>query len=259
MKRIICIGDSHASFFSGMDRIQPEYPCPAKNMIQALESVRLGPVLAYSLHKNGTTNKGREKLFEKIRECDRDTSSILFCFGEIDCRNHLLKQSEENKRSLEDVVGECVAKYFDVILEIKNMGFEVLVWNVIPTSSLNQNPEYPHYGSHVQRNRCTRYFNSYLGEYCRKNGIVFIDIFDKLVRRDNHTREYFFFDGIHLGQLAMPYFIGRIKRSHPYVTIKLGRKISLFFSFLKTCTIYYLRKVKNLGKSSSNFFSLNKI
>lgn len=55
---IYCIGDSHASFFSGYDRIQPSWPNKSTNKFSFLKNYRLGPVLAYNLCSFKTRSRG---------------------------------------------------------------------------------------------------------------------------------------------------------------------------------------------------------
>jgi len=205
----------------------------------------LGAVLAYSLHREGTQNRGREKLFEILSHSDPAGSSIVLAFGEIDCRWHLLKQAETRSLALKEVVTECVDKYFQVILEVRNLGFETMVWNSIPTTYEGTNPDYPHYGTHLQRNECTRLFNGLLAERCKKEKVFFIDIFDKLVDRKNYTKAYYLFDGAHLGQLAMPFFIKRIRALYPHIKLPSGGKVKWYYHFAQ---IYTNRKFIDLKR-----------
>jgi hypothetical protein len=236
MKKLVCIGDSHASFFSGEDKIQLEFPESSNNKIPFLEGVRLGAVLAYSLHKNNTQTHGREKLFEILSTVDNSEAAIVLCFGEIDCRFHLLRQAEMRGCSLTQVVSDCVGKYFQVIMEVRDRGFEVLVWNSIPSSYDSNNPEYPHYGTHLQRNECTMLFNKLLGEKCKEKGIFFIDIFGELVDKGKFTKRHFLFDGVHLGQLAMPFFLKKIGTFYPHLALSplktLGWRLNIVRVFL---------------------------
>lgn len=236
MKRLLCIGDSHASFFSGEDKVQPQYPVPSVDHIPHLEGIRLGAVLAYSLHREGTQNLGREKLFEILSRTNPADTDIILCFGEIDCRFHLLSQAESRSRPLEEVVADCIDKYFGVIMEVKNLGFNVLVWNSTPTAYVTTNPEYPNHGTHLQRNGCSRMFNERLAGRCEKENISFIDIFDHLVDKRNYTKEYYLFDGIHLGQLAMPHFIKKIRHLYPHITPPAVGRVSWSYRFLQVYT-----------------------
>ena len=63
-----CIGDSHASFFSGRDRMCPKWPeGDAKSRLPFFRYYRLGPVLAYNLGTPGTASRGHERLTELLQ------------------------------------------------------------------------------------------------------------------------------------------------------------------------------------------------
>jgi len=64
---INCIGDSHASFFSGFDCIIPEWPQNGNCYFKNIKAYRIGPVLAYSLHKRW--HKGGRLLFKIEDKC----------------------------------------------------------------------------------------------------------------------------------------------------------------------------------------------
>ena len=233
MKSLVCIGDSHASFFSGEDKVQPQYPEPSQNHIPYLAGIRLGAVLAYSLHREHTQNQGREKLFEILSRTDPAATDIILCFGEIDCRFHLLRQAE-SRPPLEAVVADCADKYFQVIMEVRRLGFQVMVWNATPTSYTETNPEYPNHGTHLQRNNCTRLFNRLVAERCEREQIRFIDIFDHLVDKRNYTKEYYLFDGVHLGQLAMAHFARLIRQQYPHIQPPGTERIDWYYRLAAT-------------------------
>lgn len=217
---IYCIGDSHVNFFSGQNKIQPLWPNPSNDILPFFRTFRLGAVLAYNLCEYGTRKKGRELLFVLL---GRDVpiqsravppeSKVLLCFGEIDCRAHLLKQAELQKRDILSVVEECVERYFSVISEIQQLGYEVFVWNVIPSSRYDSipNKEFPVYGTCLDRNHVTHLFNDYLMDLCMSAGVKFISIFDELVDEYRLTRIEYYFDFIHLSQKAMPLALAKIE------------------------------------------------
>lgn len=245
MKRLVCIGDSHASFFSGENKIQPEYPGTSVNKIPNLEGVRLGAVLAYSLHKNNTSSRGREKLFEKLATLDPNNDGVMLCFGEVDCRCHLIKQSDIQGHDIRSIVEECVDKYFQVVREVKQLGFKVFVWNVIPTSYDDLNKEYPHYGSHRERNKSTVLFNQLLEEKCHTEGIYFVSIFNKLVSWKYYTKGYMLYDGVHLGQVAMPYFFTEINRVYPGIELGSVNKSKWYGDLVREIAKYSVARIEN--------------
>jgi len=137
----------------------------------------------------------------------------MLCFGEIDCRAHLLKQTEIQKRSLSEVVKECVERYTSVVREIMNMGYEVLIWNV-PASTrddLARVPEFPTYGSCAERNKVTGLFNHELERWCAANDAVFVSIFDQLVDENGLTKTEYYMDPVHLSQRAMPLVLEKLR------------------------------------------------
>src|SRR5680860_980256 len=104
MPIIHCIGDSHANFFSGNDRMQPAWPKKAMNRIPFIKSYRLGPVLAFNLCKLGSTTMGRENIFALLFGTIPPGSMVMLCFGEIDCRTQLVRISSLQGLPIEDVV-----------------------------------------------------------------------------------------------------------------------------------------------------------
>ena len=215
-KPICCIGDSHANFFSGLDGIQPAWPAPAENALPFFRVIYLGPVLAYSLYHYRSKSRGRENLFKAIRKIPVH-SKVLLCFGEIDCRNHILRQAELQKRDIESVVAKCVGRYTSVAGELKDMGYEIILWGVSASSFDNspQNKEFPTYGNCVDRNRVTRIFNKLLADWCAANEAKFISIFDELIDDKAQTKTDLYVDQIHLSQKAMPLAIARMRTIIP--------------------------------------------
>ncbi len=210
---IYCIGDSHVSFFSGTDRIQPLWPEVSNDTLSQFKTFRIGPVLAYNLCENNTKTKGREKLFDVIRTEVPHKSKVLLCFGEIDCRAHLLKQAQAQGRDINDIVCECVGRYFSCIKEILALGHELLIWNVIPSTRYEKitNEEYPVYGTCAERNQVTKLFNEYTERLCEQTGCKFISIYEQLLGSDGLTQMEYFKDPIHLSQKVMPWVLKKIQ------------------------------------------------
>lgn len=218
---IHCIGDSHANFFSGFDEMQPEWPSAGiENRLPFFRSYRIGPVLAYKLCEYGTSSRGREKLEQLLSQLEIG-SHILFGFGEIDCRAHILLQSENQNRPLEDIISEVVARYLSVIRKTKQAGFRPLIWNVVPSAptDINQRitvpPQYLFYGSVSERNTVTRIFNRELAAGAETDAIPFLDIFDRLLTPEGDVDRSWYCDEIHLSQKAMPLALEALSRVFP--------------------------------------------
>ena len=131
----------------------------------------------------------------------------MLCFGEIDCRYHLLRQAELQERSIEEVVSDCVARYARVVLEVQAMGFATCVWSVIPANGVASeevDSEYPSWGTALERNTVVTTFNSLLVEYLEPHGVPVISVFDRLIGPDGLPKRDYYMDSVHLAQQALP-------------------------------------------------------
>ena len=158
-------GDSHC--YNAWDNI--------KNII----CHHLGPTLCHSF--------GREALNRcNISQFNiEDGDSIVFCFGEIDCRCHI-KKHIKNENTYQHIIDNIVLKYIEAIqLNIKECKVKlknICIYNVVPPveqHNTHENPSYPYLGSDQDRKAYTLYFNKILKEKCEKNNWIFIDVYDK--------------------------------------------------------------------------------
>jgi hypothetical protein len=246
-KLIHCIGDSHVNFFSGVDRMQNSWPNPSWTEHPTFITYRLGPVLAYNLVKLNTKTRGREKLFKVVTKLPRN-SKVLLCFGEIDCRAHLLKQAKLQQRPVDQLIKECVARYISAALEIKALGHEVIIWNVVPSSPKAINStEFPSYGNPKERALVTQLFNDALAKACGDHGLLFASIYDKLIKPNGLPNLKFFRDQIHLSQSAFPFAKHALEQLMPGFTVrtKYNSKIDRTFARIRYFIRYYLHSIKN--------------
>ena len=201
MMKIHCIGDSHVSLFSGLDAVGRNY-----DALPFFKTYWMGPLTAYKAIER------KEIMDTLLREDVKAGDKVLLCFGEIDCRAHLVKQAELRKEPLEKVVRQCVENYFELFLALKGLGYDVMAWNAPPPSMEDiEFGEYSTYGSYSQRLEATWTFNRILKELCGGNDIPFISIFEKLVGPDGLTNPLIFMDEIHLSQRVMPFVIDEFK------------------------------------------------
>jgi len=168
----------------------------------------LGPILCYSFGK------------ENLKRCDirnfniKDDDTIIFCFGEIDCRCHIHKHITETI-TYQDIINSIVNNYFEAIelnvsisqIKLKN----VCVYNVVPAiQKFNAfkdgypETEYPHLGTDEERKKYTLYFNEKLKEKCIEKKYIYFDIYNNYVddngflRRDLSDGKVHIENGVHL-------------------------------------------------------------
>ena len=223
----------------------PGWPTPTKNDIPSFVSYRLGAVLAYKLCDFGSTMHGREKL-EEITRGLPDGSTLLLCFGEIDCRMHLVKQAQKQQKSFEEVAAECAHRYFSQIVVLKKK-FKIIVWGVVPStpSEVVLDPRYPHCGTSQERNGVSRLFNRGLERLAREHGVGFVSLFDHLLLDDGSTNPAYYIDQVHLSQRAMPLAVREFQKVFPSLRVRLFKNALLtalpeslqFFLFQVSCEI----------------------
>lgn len=201
---IHCIGDSHSAVFSGEEAMQPCWPDPAANTLPYFKSYRIGPATAYQLVNKQTII---ESLIDSLDLGVDD--KLMFCFGEVDIRAHLIKQAKMQDRPVNDLVVECVDRYINALNYYKKYGVQIIVWG--PIASWSEEKEYtggPSFGTNQERNWVTFAFNIALQLACVREGFKFVSIFYDMVTDDMKTIPDFLDDWegshMHLSQRAMP-------------------------------------------------------
>jgi len=206
---IHCIGDSHSAVFSGKEEMQPIWPQRSDDKTEYFKSYRLGPATAYQLE-----NK-KHLIDDIISKHYQENDSLLFCFGEVDIRAHLIKQMSLQNLPLDSIVKECVDKYFSVILSFKDRGINCIVWG--PIASWHESKLYtgPSFGTCIERNLVTKEFNRYIEELCNKNNVGFVTIFHDMINENNETNTYYLDtwpgSNMHLSQTSMMIILERFK------------------------------------------------
>ena len=207
---IHCIGDSHSAVFSGEEKMQPCWPEPASNLLPYFKSYRIGPATAYQLH---TKQSIIESLIKTLNLSTEDI--LMFCFGEVDIRAHLIKQSKLQNRDIESIVDECVNRYVNSVKYYTKYTSRILFWG--PIASWNSDKPYsgPSYGTNEDRNLVTKIFNKKLEQESKTNNFDFITIFYDMLNNDMTTNLYYLDDWegshMHLSQRSMPIILQKFK------------------------------------------------
>jgi hypothetical protein len=179
-------GDSHSStVFSGWkdcDNIKPHH---------------LGPILCYSF--------GREILNRcNIGNFDiKDNDSVVFCFGEIDCRGHIHKHITPVK-SYKMIIDEIVNNYIHAIkINLENCKVKlknICIYNIVPPTRKNVSvisDPLRYLGSDEERKKYTLYFNMCLKKQCEENNWIFFDVYDFYCNSEGYLNTKYS-DSIHI-------------------------------------------------------------
>ncbi len=172
---IHCIGDSHAAFFSGQNEMQPVFPHRSNDVLPWFRSYRIGPATAYQLHTKQQT------ICDILDQVLAHGDSVMFCFGEVDIRAHLVKRAKQEGLAFDVLAEECVDRYVTALLHYSRYNVPVLVWGPIATWRDEAPYDGPSYGTHTERNQMTAMFNDRLRVACPLAGYKFVSIFEDMV------------------------------------------------------------------------------
>ena len=190
---IFVFGNSHAHVFT--DTHPATFGMGNKN--ERFTSLSLGPTIAYNFYEHhyptmlnwiGHLNINKEKDF------------IILAIGEVDCRWHLPYQAHIQNKTNEEIVKECIDRYFSVYLGLKERGYNIIGWGGHPstTSGHNEDQNEPIFGDCLTRNKISLLWNNLLKEKCEKNNIPFVSIIEDLIDENGLTKMEYFSDYCHL-------------------------------------------------------------
>ncbi len=171
-------------------------------------TVFLGPATAYKLYEHEQYVPRISKILNDVK-ANKEKDIVGLYMGEIDCRVHLAKRvlQDEDQHTL---VTECVERYYKQVENLLAENWKVVVFGTHPTTTKghSENPIMPHYGSCELRNGICVDFNTILKQFCDRDSVKFVSIYDKLVDENNITKMEYYLDELHLRyDLCFPLFL----------------------------------------------------
>ncbi|WP_029621015.1 discoidin domain-containing protein [Pseudorhizobium marinum] len=212
-KRILFVGDSHSKFWTGYNHMRAK-----ESVFAGVDVLHVVGATAFNIGDEQSTAQVSAKLEALYREQGERYGCVVFCFGEIDCRVHAVKNAIKSSTSIADQVKSIVSRYFDFVQNFSNR-YQVpcIFWGPIPTSPLDQmkfNPNFPTFGTCLERNYATFKFNEYLCRFAQNvSQIDHTSIFEDLVDEHYATKAEFLYDGVHLSNIALPLAEAALKQS----------------------------------------------
>jgi hypothetical protein len=185
------IGDSHAG---GVDGINGAF-----DKISGIIRHWLGPKLMFSISRDGLDIKSLNI---------KNGETIIFCFGEIDCRCHVHKY--KNDSSLEEVIEKIVFNYFIFLSNLKKLFplSRFCIYNVLPPVKkelVEENISYPFLGSDSERKSYVIHMNNILRKYCKTENMTFIDIYDDYSCEDGFLKREYSDGNVHITEHSFLY------------------------------------------------------
>jgi lysophospholipase L1-like esterase len=173
-------GDSHSyNGWGGIANIHPHH---------------LGPKLCFSIGRDGINIKDGYNV--------NNGDTVIFCFGEIDCRCHVHKYITENcdfKQIIDAIVNNYFIQIKNAINVFKNL--KTVIYNVVPPIQIHntaENPEYPYLGTDEERKAYVLYFNQKLKEKCIEYNFLFFDVYNHYIDGNGFLNKSLSDDNVHI-------------------------------------------------------------
>jgi|TARA_B110000259_G_C13853443_1_gene337795 hypothetical protein len=140
-----------------------------------------------------------------IRKYDiNDGDSLIFCFGEIDCRCHVHKHITATTpyRNVIDSIIDSYITAININIYNSDINFKnICIYNVVPPIeryNTYENIEQPYLGSDQERKQYVLYFNQILREKCNENNWVFFDIYNKYIDNNGYLNKQLSDGNVHI-------------------------------------------------------------
>ena len=161
---------------------------------------------AYNLDKDNSSSQSKKYLNSFLPGINKERDVLLLVFGEIDARVHIYLQYKKNneQKSIGELIEATVDKYGETIKRLKHDGFAVCVHGIPPAALKTFTSDLPFLGTPEQRSAISREFNRKLGDFCRENGILHIDVQSISADENGFMRKEYAADEVHLnGKVAI--------------------------------------------------------
>lgn len=209
--KLLVVGDSHSLFWKGHDEVRG-----GSDNIPGVITCEIEAALAWTLVKEGSTKRGRERSLEYIQSAVEQGfhGCILLSFGEIDMRAHVMKQALSI--GIVSAVRDITDRYVNFIDELRAFKLRLAVWAPIASPPYEIGSDFtshwPTIGTEVERNFATVLFTNLLKKRLHPRNIPVLSLIHQLLHEDGTTIRGFLHDGIHLSQVLMPSAIDLVKK-----------------------------------------------
>jgi hypothetical protein len=199
MKPIYCIGTSHVTIFSGHNKESQGFPNIHGDLLPEFRTAHLDSFLAYNL---GIPKHQVHAVIEKVLKEISPNSWLLFMFGEVDCRAHILKHLGEWGGSIDRATEHAVDKYMSGVLPYRDRGYQIIMWGPHPIYKANE--IWKAAGSWEKIIEVTERYNHYLKVLSDNAGIMYRSIFKWMMDTECYLYGRYYTDPTHISIECLP-------------------------------------------------------
>ena len=173
-------GDSHS--YSGW------------NEIINIQNHHLGPKLCFSIGLDGINIKDGYNV--------NNGDTVIFSFGEIDCRCHIHKHitiSNDFKQIIDTIVNNYFIQIQNAVNTFDNL--ITVIYNVVPPiqkHNIAEHSSFPYLGTDEERKTYVLYFNEKLKQKCIEYRFLFFDIYNNYIDSNGFLNKSLSDDSVHI-------------------------------------------------------------
>jgi hypothetical protein len=199
---IYAIGNSHSNFFTNSS---PNKRDRVQNGL--FISHPIGPVIAYNFYEHHYPKVLNILESQHLSKNDY----IILVVGEMDCRVHLPKQILLQNSPVNEVVHECIDRFFRSYINLIQKEYNVICWGGHPTTNEepNNSEDSPVIGKITLRSLISKSWDEYLNKKCKEYNIPYISVIPDLMNLDGTTKMEYFMDYCHLHTKYLPYVLNK--------------------------------------------------
>ena len=245
-----CFGDSHRSVF---------------NNIEGIVCYNVGSGTAYNLGNNQSTSGAGKRIHAMTNNIDPKRCGLIMAFGEIDCMEHIYKNSYRKKRGTEEIIEELAYRYLKFMKELCDKGFTLLIYGPAFSGYAKNS-----YGTLRQRNEAVLKLNELIKKLVKnEKAILFAEITSITIDKDYKPNIGLSDDGRHLDKfpegskqiqaVIMNKFLEEARKKNNEINTYNGEKKQLFEireSIDKNNKIEY--KISKLNKDCRDSIDLDR-
>jgi hypothetical protein len=189
---LFAVGDSHANSNFGNDpRIHVRY---------------LGPMTMHRIARDGR----RAISLNRLGIFRRDI--VIWCFGEIDVRCHLIKQRDLQRISIPALADSLARDYLRSIAAIQAEIAErkTVILAVIPPTDRGNNADFPKVGSLEERVNARKLLNAALEKYSSEFGFTYLDPYGPFTDPSGGLKLEMSDGSVHCGSTYAPLIVQKV-------------------------------------------------
>lgn len=214
IKKVHIFGDSHCLIYSSH--------CIGKNnILYNVEVHHLGPRTMYRIGRDKLKIINLKNLSAEVQNIDDKSNNkvpivnekdvVIYIFGEIDIRCHLLKQIENSNSNEDEIIDKLVTEYINAV-KVNHSLFKNItscIRFITPACQVKStSSKRPIYGSLSERIKLTKKINKYLQLKCGMNNIIYINdniIHTKFTNKEGVLKKEFIEAGTHFNTKCLKF------------------------------------------------------